>query len=172
MTTVKSRHRTRNRRHWSKVRTRGTSTGDPCSFRHTNGLLVELKVQTLYDRNTRRRTIKVYAGITKYARICARAERKSKKKCKNDVTDTPGIEHATSRARCVRAVFAEPFGLQNGCIYTALATKLLTNHGRGFRCVNGAQWSIHFRRFVAACVGWCLGTPHAIGTIGGGDFAA
>ena len=30
---------------------------------YTNGLLLELKIQTVYDRNTRRRTIKVYAGI-------------------------------------------------------------------------------------------------------------
>ena len=47
-----------------------------------------------------------------------------------------------------------------------------TNHGRGFRRVNGAQWSIRFRRFVAAGLSGCLGTPHVIGAIGGGDFEA
>ena len=63
MTTVKLGHRTHNRQHWSEVRTRGTSTDNPCSCRYTNWLLVELEIQTLYARNTRRRTIKVYAGI-------------------------------------------------------------------------------------------------------------
>ena len=47
-----------------------------------------------------------------------------------------------------------------------------TNHGRGFRCVNGAHRSIHFRCFVAAGLSGCLGTPHVIGMIGGGDFEA
>ena len=38
--------------------------------------------------------------------------------------------------------------------------------------LNGAQWSIRFPRFVAAGLSGCLGTPHVIGTIGGGDFEA
>ena len=65
--TAKSGHRTHNRQHWGEVRTRGTSTSDPCSFRYTNGLLAEFKIQTVYNRNTRRRTIKVYAGIATLA---------------------------------------------------------------------------------------------------------
>ena len=67
MTTAKLGHRTNDRRHCSEVRTRGTSTGNPCSCRYTNGLLEELTVQTLYERNTIRRTIKVYAGIATLA---------------------------------------------------------------------------------------------------------
>ena len=42
-----------------------------------------------------------------------------------------------------------------------------TNHGRGFRRVNGAQWPIRYRRFVAAGLSGFFGTPHIIGTIGG-----
>ena len=108
MTTAKPGHRTHNRQHWSEVRTRGTSTGDPCSYRYTNGLLAELKIQTVYDRNTRRRTIKVYAGIATLA--FAREPSAKAKKCKNDVTDTPGIEHAPSHGRGVR-VSVVPIGL-------------------------------------------------------------
>ena len=63
MTTAKLGHRTRNRQHWKEVPARGTSTSDPWPFRYTNELLAELKIQTVYDRNTRRRTIKLYAGI-------------------------------------------------------------------------------------------------------------
>ena len=47
-----------------------------------------------------------------------------------------------------------------------------TNHGRGFRRVNGAQSSIRFRRFVASGLSGCVGTPHVIVTIGGGNFVA
>ena len=45
-----------------------------------------------------------------------------------------------------------------------------TNNGRGFRCVNGTQWSIPFCHFVAAGLSGCLGAPHVIGTMGGGNF--
>ena len=62
---------------------------------------MESKIQTVYDRNTRRRTIKVYAGIATLA--FARKPSAKAKKCKNDVTDTSGFEPATSRARAVRA---------------------------------------------------------------------
>ena len=44
------------------------------------------------------------------------------KKCKNDVTDTPGIEPTTSRARGVRGVSAVPIGLESVRIYTDLTT--------------------------------------------------
>jgi len=67
MTTAKLGHRTHNRQHWSEVRTQGTSTDDPCSYRYTNGILTESKIQTVYERNTRRRTIKVYVGIATLA---------------------------------------------------------------------------------------------------------
>ena len=46
-------------------------------------------------------TIKVYSGIATLA--FAREPSAKAKKCKHDVTDTPGIEHATSRARDVCA---------------------------------------------------------------------
>ena len=88
----------------------------PC----TNGLLVESKVQTLYDRNTRRRTIKVYGGIATLAFACEPSTKA--KKCKNDVTDTPGIEpttylggeqrtrrvHCTNRLKYGMAVYIQP----------------------------------------------------------------
>ena len=105
MTTAKLGHRTHNRQHWSEVRTRGTSTGDPCSFRYTNGLLAELKIQTVYHRNTRRRIIKVYAGIATLA--FAREPSTKAKKCKNDVTARGGPEHATSHAHGL-SVTAKP----------------------------------------------------------------
>ena len=55
-----------------------------------------------------------------------RASRARKqKKCKNDATDTPRLEHATSRcAACARSS-ASPIGLRNGRTYTAVTTKLL-----------------------------------------------
>ena len=126
MTTVKPGHRTHNRRHWSEVRTRGTSTCNPCSCRYTNGLLAELKIWTLYEPNTRRR--KYYKSLhgDRYARICARAERESKNKRKNNVTDTPRIEPTTSRARGVRVVSAVPIVLWIIRIYTDLTPKLLS----------------------------------------------
>ena len=97
MTTVKPGHRTHNRQHWDEVRTRGTSIGDTCSYRYTNRLLEELKVQILYKRNTRRRTIKVYAGIATLA--FARESSAKVEKVKNDVTAKPGLDLTTSRAR-------------------------------------------------------------------------
>ena len=100
MTTVKLGHRTHNRQHWSEVRTRGTSTGNPCSCRYTNGLLAESKIQTVYNRNTRRRNIKVYAGIATLA-LAHRPSAKAKE-CKKSATVTTGIEHAPSHARGVR----------------------------------------------------------------------
>ena len=57
-------------------------------------------MQTGYKRNTRRRTIKVYAVIVTL--IFARKLSAKAKKCKNDITDTPGIKHPTLRARAVR----------------------------------------------------------------------
>ena len=63
--------------------------------RYTIGLLAESKIQTVYDRNTRRRTTKDYAGIA--------AERESRK----SATDLTGIEHTPSHARGVR-VSASP----------------------------------------------------------------
>ena len=83
MTTAKLELRTYNRRHWSEVRTRGTSTGNPCSYRYTNGLLEELKIQTLYERSTRRRTIEVYAGIDTlaFAREPSAKAKKMQKSC-------------------------------------------------------------------------------------------
>ena len=103
MTPVKLGHRTRNRQHWSVVRTRGTSTGDPCSCRYTNGLLVEFKVQTLYGHNTRRRTIKVWRGSL---RSYLRASRARKQKKQKSTTGTSGIKQAAlhaSGARCATA---------------------------------------------------------------------
>ena len=66
----------------------------------------------------------------RYARICARAERKNKKECKNDVTDTSGIEFTTSRVRGVRAVSAVPISSRNGPIYRVLTPKLLNIGGQ------------------------------------------
>ena len=45
----------------------GPSTGDPCPYHYTNELLAESKIQTVYNRNTRKRNIKVYAGIATLA---------------------------------------------------------------------------------------------------------
>ena len=111
MTTVKLGYRTHNRQHWSEVRTRGTSTGDPCLFRYTNGLLAELKIQTVYDRNTRRRIIKVYAGIATLD--FARNPSAKAKKCKNDVADTLGFEPATlgARAPCASPLDQSAYGM-------------------------------------------------------------
>ena len=81
---------------------------------YTNGLLAESNIQTAYDRDTRRRTIKVYQGIDTLA--FAREPSAKAKKCKNDVTDTPGIEPATSRARDVR-VSAEPIKAYEMTVY-------------------------------------------------------
>ena len=125
MTIAKLGHRTYNHRHWSEVQTRGTSTGNPCSYRYTNGVLAELKIQTLYKRNTRRRTIKVYAGIATLA--FAHEPSAKAKKFENDVTDTPGLEHATSRCARRARCSASPIGLRNVRIYTDLITKLLKN---------------------------------------------
>ena len=55
------------------------------------------KIQTVYDCNTRRRTIKVYAGIATLDFARRRAQKQ-----KNGATDTPEIEHTASRARGVR----------------------------------------------------------------------
>ena len=107
MTTAKLGHRTNNRRHWSEVQTRGTSTGNPYSCHYTNGLLGELKIQTLYERNTRRRTIKsTRVSIRSHLRA---SQARKQKKCKNDVTDTSGIEHASPQVHGVR-VSAVPLG--------------------------------------------------------------
>ena len=57
-----------------------------------------MKVQTLYERNTRRRTIKVYAGIATLA-----FAREPSVKAKESITVSTGIEHTTSHARAVRA---------------------------------------------------------------------
>ena len=105
------------------VQMRVASTGDPCSCRYTIGLHAESKIQTVYDRNTRRCTIKVYAGIATLA--FAREPSAKAKKCKNDVTDTPGIEPATLRVRGVHGVSAALIGLWIGPTYRALTTKLL-----------------------------------------------
>ena len=67
MTTDKLGHRTHNRQLWNEVWTRGTNTGGQCSYRYTNGLLAESKIQSVYDRNTRRRSIKVCAGTATLA---------------------------------------------------------------------------------------------------------
>ena len=72
-----------------------------CAAIRTIGLLEELDIQTLYNRNTRRRAIKVYAGIATLA-----FAREHSAKAKNDVTDTSGTEHAPSHEPgvCVSAV--------------------------------------------------------------------
>ena len=81
------------------LHTRGTSTGDPYLYRYTNGLLARLKIQTVYNRNTRRRNIKVYAGI---ATLASAHEPSAKaNKCKKIATVTTEIGHATSHARGV-----------------------------------------------------------------------
>ena len=54
----------------------------------TNRLLAELKIRTVYKRNTRRRTIKVYAGIAMLA--FAREPSAKAKMCKNNIMDTWG----------------------------------------------------------------------------------
>ena len=65
-----------------------------CVSRKSNpAVLADLKIQTVFNRNMRRRIIKVYAGTATLA--FAREPSARAKKCKNDVTDTPGIEHAT-----------------------------------------------------------------------------
>ena len=69
------------------------------SYHYTNGLLLESKIQTVYNRNTRRRTIKVYAGIVMLA-FCISAQAKCERK--TSATSTPGIEHTPSHARGVR----------------------------------------------------------------------
>ena len=128
--TAKSGHRTHHRQHWTKVQNRGTSTGDPCSYRYTNTLLTESTIQTVYKRNTRRCTIKIYAGTTTRASLARKQE-----KCKNNITDTPGIKHAPSHACGVR-VSAVPVGTyQTGPIYRAVTPKLLndTQHRPGQR---------------------------------------
>ena len=63
-----------------------------------------LKIQTVYHRYIKRRIIKIYSEIAKLA--IAREPSAKAKKCKNDVTDTPGIEHAPLHGRdvCVSIV--------------------------------------------------------------------
>ena len=58
-----------------------------------------IKIQTVYERNTRKRTIKSTRGSLRS--YCARAYLCSAKakKCKTDVTTRGGPEHATSHAR-------------------------------------------------------------------------
>ena len=89
MTTDKLGHRTHNHQHWNEVQTRGTNTGDPCSYRYTNGLLAESKIQTVYNRNTRRRNIKVYAGIATltFVRETSAEAKKAQKQCNGHAED-------------------------------------------------------------------------------------
>ena len=117
MTTAKVRHRTHNRQHWSEVRTRGTSTGDPCPHHYTNGLLVESKIQMVYNRNTRRLTIKIYAGIV----TLAFAREPGAKKFNGHGRDQ------TYFLACLRRVRLRctTRGLRNVRKYTGLTTKLL-----------------------------------------------
>ena len=110
VTTDKLGHRTHNHQHWNDVRTRGTNTGDPCLYRYTNQLLVELKIQTLYERNTRRCTIKSTRGLIR-SHLRASQARKQK-----SATDTSGIEHTLSHARDVR-VSAVPIAACKMAIY-------------------------------------------------------
>ena len=62
---------------------------------------MELKIQTVYRRNTRRRTIKIYAGIAMLGFAREPLARKQEKS-KNNVTDTSGSEHTPSHAHAVR----------------------------------------------------------------------
>ena len=103
MTTVKLGHRTHNRQHWSEVRTQGTSTGNPCSYHYTNGLLAELEIQTLYERNTRRHTIKVYAGIATLA-FAREPSAEAKETSKTMQRTRRGSNMLPRGARNVRAV--------------------------------------------------------------------
>ena len=92
---------------------------------------VDTEIQTLYERNTKRRTIKFYAGIATLA--FAREPSAKAKKFKHDVTDTPGLEHTTSkgadRARCSASTIYFNFIR----IYTDLTTKLLKIKGKYLR---------------------------------------
>ena len=68
---------------------------------YTNRLLAELKIQTVYKHNARRRTIKIYAGIATLGFVREPLARKQEK-CKNDVSDTSGNEHTPSHEHDVR----------------------------------------------------------------------
>ena len=97
MTTAKLGHRTYNRWHYG-VR---FELGEPVLAIHAHTAIPTGYLQNSrfkpFTRNTRRRTIKIYAGIDTLA--FAREPSAKAKKNKNDVTDTLGIEHTTSRAR-------------------------------------------------------------------------
>ena len=69
------------------------------------------KIQTVYNCNTRRRTVKVYAGVAML--IFAR---EPSAKAKNGVMDTSGIEHAPLHARGVH-VSAVPMASQRITLY-------------------------------------------------------
>ena len=56
---------------------------------YTNGLLAGSKIQTVYDRNTRRRTMKVYAGVATlaFAREPSAKARKVQKRYNGHIGD-------------------------------------------------------------------------------------
>ena len=95
--TAKLGHWTHNRQHWSEARTRGTSTGDPYPYHYTNVLLAESTIQTVYNRNTRRLTIKIYAGIVTLA--FAREPNAKAKKCNGHDRDWTYSLACARRAR-------------------------------------------------------------------------
>ena len=73
---------------------------------------MESKIQTVYDRNMRRCTIKVYAVIATLA-----FAREPSAKAKNSITDMSGIEHTTSHACAVRVSAVSSELIENGRVY-------------------------------------------------------
>ena len=94
-----------------EVRTRETNTGEPCSYRYSNGLLAEPKIQTICEQNTRRRTIKTYAGIATlaFARKPSAKARKVEKQCSGHFGDW------TCFLACVRRV-PYIYGINNNAL--------------------------------------------------------
>ena len=103
---------------------------------------MELSIQTVYDRNTRRRTIKVYAGVyAGFATLAFAREPSAKtKKCKDDETARGGPEHATSHAHGL-SVTAKPIA---ACPYicghsTNPVKKILSLSCHTEKCANYVQ---------------------------------
>ena len=98
-------------------------------YRHTNGLLAESKIQTVYKRNTSKKAyyIKVYGGIATLA-FARELSAKARKKCKSDATDTPGTEHTLSHVCGVRVSAVPSELVETVRKYTDLTPKLLTSN--------------------------------------------
>ena len=115
--------------HWWQFQTRSTSTGTTVSYHYTDELLAELKEETVWNHNTRKRDTKVYTGIVTIAGAINYASLVRELSAKAKYIYNGHIGHQTyylkraerARLRCTNCGLM----LMNGRIYAAMTQILL-----------------------------------------------